>query len=120
MFDVPFLIYLLALIVYALGAIFAIRFVWRRTAESVAPILRLLLRSVAIALLLSPTFLFCGAGVLVPYPLVIASEIYYGNMSCGRVTSMLVWNTVYVVIPVWLLSFAFCAIRDRRRYGRAL
>jgi hypothetical protein len=119
-FDAPFLIYLFAMVAYTIGSIAAIRFVWRRTAEFRTTFLRLLLRCSAIALLFSPTFLFCGAGILVPYPLVIAAEIYYGDTSCGQVTSMLAWNTLYVVVPVWLLSLGIGAISARMRYGRAL
>ena len=103
--NAPFLIYLVVLLAYLAAAFSFARLVWKLTPAAATPTWqRVLLRTSVIAILFSPTFVACGAGILLPYPLLVAYELYYGDGGCGQITSYIAYNAVYVVIPAWVLG----------------
>ena len=98
------LVYLALLGAYVLGAVFISRFLWRATRhEAFKPARRFLTRTTALALLFAPTLFVCGASAPLPFPMLIASDLFLPDYGCSPNHYLIWWNAAFIVTPTWVL-----------------
>jgi hypothetical protein len=98
--------------------IFILRRLWRLAAARVRPSwLCVPVQAGCFALLFSPTFAACGALAPLPFPLIIAVDVVYPPENCGNLSELTRFNTLYVVVPTWLvftLGYSLYLLWSRR------
>ena len=119
--DPRALIFVAGLVIEIILSLLVARYVWRRTgAPSVGRMSRVLGRATTIALLFSPTWVGCGAMAPLPFPVIVAMDLYFRGPACGQIHYFSTYNLLYVVAPTWIIATAVLAFRARSRPARAL
>jgi hypothetical protein len=119
--DPIMLLAVVVVVAEVLLSILVVRYVWRRTSTpAVGRTARVLVRATVFALLLSPTFVACGAGAPIPFPLIVAADVYFPGPACGQVRFFSTYNFLYVVLPTWFVVVLVQTIRNRPRTASAL
>lgn len=99
-------------VLYIMITIIAVKYVWVKTAPAhVNSWTRVPVRAAVIAFLASPTFAACGALAPIPFPLIIAMDLYFPGPACGQINSFTPWNFVYVVLPTWVVAMIAQVVR---------
>ena len=74
--DASFRNLLIGLALYAVVAAAVLWWVWRRTAQTSSATPRAWLRALAVSCLFSPTVFACGGIAPVPFPILVALDVY--------------------------------------------
>ena len=97
--------YLIAAVVYLGAAGCVLGLTWRLT-RAARRWLRGLIRTAVIAVLFAPTIFACGGSAVIPFPLLLASDLMHPQFECNRSHFQVEWNVLHVIGPMWALLFA--------------